>query len=193
MAKVSKAKSRNALAPRASRAQLAVREVESSEFGTLEALAYRLMVEQPELMGADAAAVAAQVGLSTDTVSYLLHQSREFQVLLDWHVVGGAWGVSQRAAVYRDMLVAMRDPDTKLGEVVRAAEYFDKKAGIAPENTQGRQGTVIQVAVVQEGEGGYESDYQPLRFGGDAKGKSGGASQSGRLLAPHEVIDVEPS
>lgn len=193
MAKVSKAKKRAALAPKASRAQLAVREVEASEFRSLEGFAYRLTVEDPDLMYATPDAIAAQVGLSSDTVSFLLHQSREFAVLLDWHAVGSSWGWAQRMGVYGDMVRKMRDPDAKLGDVVRAAEYFDKKAGIAPADHAGKQGTVIQVAVVQEGEGGYERTHTPLKFGGQPTNRAGSGEGRGRLLAAAEVIDVEPS
>lgn len=192
MAKISKAKTRNQLVRRQSRAQVALKEVEASDLGSLEALAHYLMVEQPVIMQGTEESIAAAVGISEESVKYLLHQSREFQVLLDWHVVGGSWGVVQRSGVYAGMIARMRDPKTKLGEVVRAAEYFDRKAGIAPSDSQGRQGTVIQVAVVQEGDGEWERTHSPLRFGGEAKGHSGSFESGGRLLTPAEVIDVEP-
>lgn len=191
MAKISKTKRRSGLIQRQSRAQRAVREVEATELGSLEALAHHLMVENPSLMGGTPESIASAVGISADSVSYLLHQSREFQVLLDWHVVGGSWGVQQRQSVYAGMITRMRDPETKLGEVVRAAEYFDKKAGIAPSDSAGRQGTVIQIAVVQEGDGEWEPTHSPLRFGGEAQGHSGAYESTGRLLTADEVIDVE--
>ena len=191
MAKISKTKRRSGLVQRQSRAQQAIREVEATELGSLEALAHYLMVENPDLMGGTPESIAAAVGVSPESVSYLLNQSREFQVLLDWHVVGGSWGIRQRQSVYASMVGRMKDPETKLGEVVRAAEYFDKKAGIAPSDSQGRQGTVIQIAVVQEGDGEWEPTHSPLRFGGEAQGHSGAYESTGRVLTADEVIDVE--
>lgn len=156
---------------------VAVKQVERS-WGSLEGLAYLLMVERPELLDAGPEVVAGELGLDQRVVVWLLRSSREFRVLLDSFAAAGVWSLPERREAYRVLLDRVKSGEERLGESVRAMEYLDSKVGL-------QRGTVsspqVNVRVVQEGDGSWESDYEGLEFGG--KGESGRDQR--------DVVDVE--
>lgn len=153
------------------------REVER-EFGSLEELAFWLLVENPGVLEGGVDAVVGVSGLSRRVVAWLLRESDEFQGLLDSHVAGGVWGVGERRVAYevlRERVVSGRD---RLGDSVRAMEYLDGKVGLSM-GVRGQPQVAVQI--VQEGDRSWESDYEGLEFGGEASSESGAV----------EVLDVE--
>jgi len=165
------------------------RALADSAYGSMEGLAYHMMVERPELAQGDVESVAAATGLDTRVVAFLMHRSKEFQGLLDWHVLQEEWTTLDRRDAYRTIKGRMRDPNSRFQDVIRAAEYFDSKTGTAPRpGPVGAGGTTIQIAMVQEGDGSWVEDYRPLRFGGTPTSRQ--AARTGRTLTADEGLEL---
>lgn len=157
---------------------VAVKSVER-QWGSLEELAFELMVNRRELLEGGPEAVASGMGLDRRVVTWLLRSSKEFRALLDSFVASEVWSEVDRGAAYRTLSERVKSPGERLGEVVRAMEYLDSKVGLERDRPSSPQ---VAVQIVREGDGSWESDYEGLEFGG--KGESGGRGES-------DVVDVE--
>lgn len=155
-----------------------LRSVEA-RFGSLEGLAFELMVNQPHLLEGGVDGVAVGLGLDRRVVSWLLLESREFQLLMDGFVAGGVWSAVERREAYGVLVERVRSGRERLADSVRAMEYLDGKVGLR-RDAPPRPSVAIQI--VQEGDGSWESDYEGLEFGGEGKRAKVGAS---------EVVDVD--
>lgn len=170
---------------------LALREVQES-WGSLEELAAFVMLERRELVSADPEVVAAELGLSVASVRYLWFSSREFLALLDWHVMGGVWGVEARSRAMGVLASRVLDGSERLNDVVKAVEYLDGKVGVAPGrygDGGGSGGSVVQIALVQEGDGSWSESHSPLRFGQRASSRA--VAPSGKRVSAVEVLELD--
>lgn len=169
-------------------ASVALREV-GEVWGSLEELAAYVMLEARELLEADVEVAGEALGLSARVVRYLWFSSREFSALLDWHAVGGVWSVAARERVLGELVRRAVSGEDKLGDVVKAAEYLDGKAGVAPARDGGGGSSVVQIALVQEGDGSWEESHAPLRFGQPSSSRA--VAPSGRSVSALEAVELE--
>lgn len=169
-------------------ASVAMREV-SEVWGSLEELAAFVMLDRPDLVKADVKSVAKVVKLSATTVRYLWFSNREFAALLDWHVVGGVWSVEARAQVLGEMVRRVMSGEDKLGDVVKTAEYLDGKAGIASRRDGSSGNSVVQIALVQEGDGSWTDSHQPLRFGQASSSRA--VAATGRTVSAVDTVELD--
>lgn len=169
---------------------LALREVREV-WGSLEELAAFVMLERRDLVSADPEVVAGVLGLSVASVRWLWFSSREFLGLLDWHVMGGVWGVEARSRAMGVLAARVLDGGERLNDVVKAVEYLDGKVGVAPGRggDGGGGGSVVQIALVQEGDGSWASAHEPLRFGQRASSRA--VAPSGKRVSAVEVLELE--
>lgn len=162
--------------------ELAVVKTVEAKWGSLEELAYYLMVEAPEVLDGGPESVATHLGLERRVVVYLLRSSREFQALLDGFVAGEVWSPVERRRVYGHLRDRVLSGEDKLGDVVKAAEYMDAKVGLEGTNRRSPQ---VAIQIVQEGnpQEWADGEYSGLEFGGEglAGGRDGGS----------DVVDVE--
>jgi len=138
------------------------RDVEA-KFGGMEQLAHFMMVERPELLEADPETIAAVTGFSVGVIRYLLYSSKDFLALIDSYLAREEWSPQVRRSAYKTLAKRAKDDTERLGDVVRASQYLDSKAGVSrvAEESAAR-GVQIQVRVVQEGSRDFTSHYKPL-------------------------------
>lgn len=167
------------------------REV-AKRFGSLEGLAYHLLVEEPGLLEASPADASRALGLPESLVRFLWFASRDFRVLLDEGLAREVWSFDERRQAYgsiRDRVLSGRD---RLAETVRAAEYLDSKIGVrksAP-SEEGRS-VNVSVSVVREGEGDWSDSHQALTFGAEpAKVVGVRAEREARPVTPRGSVEA---